>query len=122
VVLELYPEGTQRHRMSRRIPLNTRTTPTLRSRLEEAATASGRSLAQEVEARLLGSFSLEDTVRVIRETVRQEMRAEFEARNRHFQPMTREPGRPKDHEFAMLDAIAERQKANYSRRSTDAER
>lgn len=44
----------------RRHSLNTRTTKQLRDRLEAAATASGRSLAQEVEARLEKSFAEED--------------------------------------------------------------
>ena len=40
----------------KRHPLNMRTTKELRERLEAAAAASGRSLAQEVEARLQRSF------------------------------------------------------------------
>lgn len=40
----------------KRWPLNMRTTRELRDRLEQAATASGRSLAQEVEMRLEKSF------------------------------------------------------------------
>jgi hypothetical protein len=67
-------------REGKRAPLSMRTTGTLRARLEAAASVSGRSLAAEVEARLEGSFGIEDTVRVVRETVRAEMRAEFEGR------------------------------------------
>ena len=37
-------------------PLNMRTTDEVRRKLEDAAKTSGRSLAQEVEARLLQSF------------------------------------------------------------------
>lgn len=44
----------------KRYPLNMRTTKETRARLEQAAMASGRSLAQEVEARLERSFAEED--------------------------------------------------------------
>lgn len=47
---EIEPESGKRH------PLNMRTTWAVRSRLEDAAIASGRSLAQEVEYRLERSF------------------------------------------------------------------
>jgi Arc-like DNA binding domain len=47
------PGGGKRH------PLNMRTTKETRDRLEEAAVANGRSLAQEVEARLERSFAEE---------------------------------------------------------------
>ena len=43
----------------KRHPLNMRTTKEIRDRLEAAATASGRSLAQEVEFRLEAWFSNE---------------------------------------------------------------
>jgi hypothetical protein len=41
----------------KRVPLSFRTTPRIRELLLEAATASGRSLAQEVEYRLESTFS-----------------------------------------------------------------
>ena len=44
----------------KRVPLNMRTTATLRAKMEKAANKSGRSLAQEVEARLEQSFSADD--------------------------------------------------------------
>lgn len=46
------PEGDE----AKRIPLSFRTTPTLRSALDQAAAESGRSLAQETEARLQRSL------------------------------------------------------------------
>ena len=44
----------------KRVPLNMRTTRETRERLEKAAADSGRSLVQEVEARLERSFLVED--------------------------------------------------------------
>jgi hypothetical protein len=57
--------GRPRHNPNeaKRVPLNMRTTPSLRTRLEDAAAESGRSLAQEVEARLEASFVSEDQLR-----------------------------------------------------------
>ncbi len=46
-------------REGQRIPLMTRTTKDLRDRLEEAATASGRSLGQEVEYRLTRALEID---------------------------------------------------------------
>jgi hypothetical protein len=46
----------------KRYPLNMRTTKQVRERLEKAAAASGRSLAQEVEYRLERSFDREATM------------------------------------------------------------
>jgi hypothetical protein len=43
----------------KRIPLNMRTTATLRDKMKKAANGSGRSLAQEVEARLEQTFAAE---------------------------------------------------------------
>ena len=60
--------------------LSARASDDLYARLVEAADRNGRSLAQEMISRLEHSFLIEDTARVVRETVRQEMRAEFEAR------------------------------------------
>jgi head-tail adaptor len=53
------PPGRPRHSPGevKRVPLNMRTTPSLRAELEEAAGKSGRSLAQEVESRLERTFS-----------------------------------------------------------------
>lgn len=51
------PEGE-----GRRVPVMTRTTPEMRERLESAASASGRSLGQEVEYRLELSFLEKDLV------------------------------------------------------------
>lgn len=45
------------------VPLNMRTTVEVRQRMEEAAKANGRSLASEVEERLLGSFNQDDIQR-----------------------------------------------------------
>ncbi len=44
----------------KRYPLNMRTTKALRNRLQNAASTSGRSLAQETELRLERSFARED--------------------------------------------------------------
>lgn len=48
----------------KKTPLNMRTTQAIRERLEEAARASGRSLAHEVEYRVEQSFRSEDTQQV----------------------------------------------------------
>lgn len=64
----------------KRIPLMARTTPSLRARLEAAAAASGRSLGQEVEYQLERALMAFDAIEALRETVRQEMRAEFDRR------------------------------------------
>jgi hypothetical protein len=45
--------------VGKRVPLNMRTTAVCRDMLEAAASASGRSLAQEVEYRLQMSFDQE---------------------------------------------------------------
>lgn len=47
-------------RDGKRYPLNMRTTKEIRERLEAAAAASGRSMAQEVERRLENSFLEKD--------------------------------------------------------------
>lgn len=44
----------------KRVPLNMRTTRELREKLEKEAADSGRSLAQEVEARLERSFTIDE--------------------------------------------------------------
>jgi hypothetical protein len=44
----------------KRVPLNMRTTETLRNKIENAASISGRSLVQEVEARLELSFATDE--------------------------------------------------------------
>jgi hypothetical protein len=64
----------------RRVNLNMRCTPDLRSMVEAAAAMSGRSLTDEVLWRVERSFYTDDFNTVIRETVREEMRAEFEGR------------------------------------------
>ncbi len=46
----------------KRVPLSLRTTPEFRKKFENAATKSGRSIAQEVEQRLERSFFFEDTL------------------------------------------------------------
>lgn len=48
----------------KRAPLNMRTTPELRRRLDESAAKSGSSLAQEIEARLSRSYLFEDSLSV----------------------------------------------------------
>jgi uncharacterized protein (DUF1778 family) len=53
----------------KRYPLNMRTTDEVRRALEEAAKQSGRSLAQEVEARLERSFTADQTT-AMREAAR----------------------------------------------------
>ena len=63
-----------------RFPMSLRVSPETYKRIADAAAASGRSLAQEMETRLEASFHDEDAMRVIRETIRQEMRAEFAGR------------------------------------------
>lgn len=60
--------GRPRHGLSvKREPLNMRASPELRARIEEAALASGLSLSQEVERRLIASFDRDDMRRIIRE-------------------------------------------------------
>jgi Arc-like DNA binding domain len=54
------PRRSKRVLPGKRYPLNMRTTKELRDKIEAAATASGRSLVQEVEARLETSFRHED--------------------------------------------------------------
>lgn len=49
----------------KRMPLGVRTTPEIRAKMEAAAKASGRSLAQEIEFRLEQSFDREATVRAV---------------------------------------------------------
>jgi hypothetical protein len=51
------PEGE-----GKRVPVMTRTTQELRDRIEQAAAASGRSLAQEVEHRLEDSFKVNSEI------------------------------------------------------------
>ena len=63
-----------------RFPMSLRVSPETYMRIADAAAASGRSLAQEMETRLEASFHDDDAMRVIRETIRQEMRAEFAGR------------------------------------------
>lgn len=50
-----------------RCPLQARSTAALRDRLQAAANFSGRSLAQEIEARLERSFAQEDITAAVRE-------------------------------------------------------
>lgn len=53
--------GRPRHGEAvKRAPMNMKTSPELRSRIEQAAELSGLSMSQEVERRLIDSFSLED--------------------------------------------------------------
>jgi len=54
------PPKSKRVLPGKRYPLNMRTTKELRDKIEEAATASGRSLVQEVEVRLEKSFQEDD--------------------------------------------------------------
>lgn len=54
------PAGRPRKAEIKRHPLNMRTTKDVRERLEAAAGAAGRSLAQEVEFRLERSFHADD--------------------------------------------------------------
>ena len=49
----------------KKVPLNMRTTREIRTRLEDAAKASGRSLAHEVEYRLDQTFREEDTRKAV---------------------------------------------------------
>jgi hypothetical protein len=55
----------------KRFPLGFRTTREIRERLEKAAAASGRSLAQEVELRLERSFHFDEMTTNLAEQVRQ---------------------------------------------------
>ena len=64
----------------KRLALSSRCTPELKQKLLAASEAGGRSLMQEIEFRLEQSFAIAEATRTIRETIRQEMRAEFEAR------------------------------------------
>jgi TraY domain len=54
------PRTTRPTGAGKRYPLNVRTTKETRERLEAAAAASGRSLVQELEARLERSFETDD--------------------------------------------------------------
>src|SRR5262245_52409328 len=54
------PPKSKRVLPGKRYPLNMRTTKELRDKIELAAMASGRSLVQEVEIRLEGSFQQEE--------------------------------------------------------------
>jgi predicted HicB family RNase H-like nuclease len=54
------PPKSKRVLPGKRYPLNMRTTKELRDKIEWAATVSGRSLVQEVESRLEGSFQEEE--------------------------------------------------------------
>src|SRR5215831_10937515 len=54
------PPKSKRVLPGKRYPLNMRTTKELRDKIEEAAMASGRSLVQEVEFRLEGSFQQQE--------------------------------------------------------------
>lgn len=64
----------------RKVALNMKTTVEVRAKLEALAEASGRSLTHEVEWHLERAVLYGDLTRAIREQIRQEMRAEFEAR------------------------------------------
>lgn len=55
------------------VPLSMRTTPELRKRLEESANLRGWSLAQEVEARVRGSFDRGDMVDAVEAAMRRVM-------------------------------------------------
>lgn len=52
--------------MGKRLALNMKASPELRSRIEAAARQSGLSIAQEVERRLLASFDYEDAASYLR--------------------------------------------------------
>jgi TraY domain-containing protein len=54
------PEGP-----GKRVPVMSRTTVEMRAKLEEAASQSGRSLGQEVEARLEKSFAQDELYKVL---------------------------------------------------------
>jgi hypothetical protein len=56
------PKTTRGSSGGKRHPLNMRTTAEIRDRLEAAAAANGRSLAQEVESRLERSFEQDSRV------------------------------------------------------------
>ena len=57
-----HPKGEYGGKIARTAVLSTRLQPDTRARLSEAAKASGRSLSQELEHRLRGSFIEEDKV------------------------------------------------------------
>ena len=86
------PKRSTRLLSGKRITVNTRVTPELRSALEQASEASGRSLSHEIEHRLELAMRDGDAMRVIRETIRQEMRAEFAARQTSWQVQHTAPG------------------------------
>ena len=67
-------------RGSVRVNFTGRMTGRLRDRLMALANDNGRSMSEEIERRLEASFHDDDAMRVIRETIRQEMRAEFAGR------------------------------------------
>jgi len=50
--------------VNKRYPLSLRTTKELRQKLEKAAAQSGKSLAQEIEARLEQSFDRQETIEI----------------------------------------------------------
>lgn len=57
-------------------------------RVQAFAAEHGRSASEEIERRIEASFHDDDAMRVIRETIRQEMRAEFAARRHVASPMS----------------------------------
>lgn len=59
----------------RRCPLSLRTTPEVRSALEAAAEASGRSLTQETEFRLERSFEMDALRAIVREEIAAALKA-----------------------------------------------
>jgi hypothetical protein len=63
------PRRSRRVLPGKRYPLNMRTTKELRDKIEAAATASGRSLVQEVEARLEESFLRQNLAALMREHI-----------------------------------------------------
>jgi Arc-like DNA binding domain len=85
----------------KRYPLNMRTTKELRDRIEAAAMASGRSLVQEVEARLEQSFQREDMDTVIRGA------AELLKKQLGLPPDTVLP--PNPHSGSLADRVKEQQ-------------
>lgn len=60
---EIFVDGAdQKARAPKRVALNMKATPALRQRIEEAASRSGLSIAQEVERRLIASIEGDDRV------------------------------------------------------------
>jgi predicted HicB family RNase H-like nuclease len=101
------PPKSKRVLPGKRYPLNMRTTKELRDKIEEAATASGRSLVQEVEFRLEGSFWQQEIERET-DTVKLQVRVSERLRRRLEQAA-------KHNDWSMNTEIVDRLDVSFQR-------